>query len=64
MLNTTKDKPIPVFLPHVDQTPYTLEPVGRADPTDHNTAHVSIKRFKIVESPVKKGPACICNASS
>lgn len=31
------------FVPHVDQVPYTLEPVGRKDPTQHGSAEVRIK---------------------
>ena len=42
------------FLPHVDQIPYSLEPVGRDEPTEHRTAHGNIKRFKIGEPPKKK----------
>lgn len=42
------------FLPHVDQTPYALEPVGRDEPTNHNSAQVRVKRFTIGEPPRKK----------
>jgi hypothetical protein len=42
------------YLPHADQSPYTLIPIGRADdPTDHETARVKIKPFSIGD-PVKK----------
>lgn len=42
------------FLPHVDQTPYSLEPAGRDQPTNHNTGFVNIKKFKIGSPPKKK----------
>jgi len=36
------------YLPHADQVPYTLIPIGRTDdPTDHETARVKIKTFSI-----------------
>ena len=41
------------FLPHVDQVPYNVEPVGRAKPTEHRTAIMSVKRFKI-GAPARK----------
>jgi len=39
------------FLPHVDQTPYTLEPIGREEPTEHATGKVRIKAFQIDSPP-------------
>lgn len=42
------------YLPHADQVPYTIIPIGRSDdPADHETARVEIKSFSIGE-PVKK----------
>lgn len=42
------------YLPHADQVPYTLIPIGRTDdPTNHKTARVKIKSFSIGD-PVKK----------
>jgi hypothetical protein len=41
------------FLPHVDQVPYTVEPVGRDEPTEHRTGIMSVKRFKI-GAPARK----------
>lgn len=35
------------FMPHVDQVPYTLEPVGRDKPTEHQAGVINIKPFKI-----------------
>ena len=43
------------YLPHADQVPYTLIPIGRTDdPTDHGTAKVKIKSFSIGDSVKKK----------
>ncbi|MBU0990942.1 MAG: hypothetical protein KJ737_00495 [Proteobacteria bacterium] len=42
------------FLPHVEQIPYTLEPIGRDEPTEHTTGKVQIKRFEISSPPIKK----------
>lgn len=48
-------KLVRAFLPHVDQNPYTLEPIGRDEPTEHQTGIVNIKSFKIGDTPLKKG---------
>lgn len=42
------------FLPHVDQSPFTLEPVGRDEPTEHKTAQIRIKAFQIGNPPLAK----------
>lgn len=42
------------FLPHVDQIPYSLEPIGRNEPTEHRTALFNKKPFKIGAAPTKK----------
>lgn len=42
------------FLPHVDQIPYRIEPVGRNEPTEHRNGIVNITRFKIGDSVKKK----------
>lgn len=45
---------VKAYLPHADQVPYTLVPIGRTDdPTDHETGRVEIKAFTIGD-PVKK----------
>lgn len=36
-----------VFAPHVDQIPYTFEPVGRSVPTEHTSATVMVSPLKI-----------------
>jgi hypothetical protein len=41
------------FLPHVDQVPYKVEPVGRDEPKEHQTGIMSVKRFKI-GAPARK----------
>ena len=41
------------FLPHVDQVPYTLEPIGRNEPTEHSTAIQRIKKYQIGAPPKK-----------
>ncbi|WP_424948086.1 hypothetical protein [Candidatus Spongiihabitans sp.] len=38
------------FVPHVDQTPYTLEPVGRKNPTQHSSAELQVKPLNIQSS--------------
>ena len=38
------------FVPHVDQIPYTIEPIGRAEPTQHNSALVKIAPLRISHS--------------
>ena len=42
------------FLPHVDQTPLRIEPVGRKDPTDHVSGFINVKRFRIGDPIIKK----------
>jgi hypothetical protein len=34
------------FVPHVDQVPYTFEPIGRTDPTRHDDAIVRVSPLK------------------
>ena len=41
------------FVPHVDQTPYTFEPVGRIEPTRHDSAVVRVAPLKVGQ-PLKK----------
>jgi hypothetical protein len=41
------------FVPHVDQIPYTFEPVGRTDATSHASAIVKVTPLK-VDQPLKK----------
>lgn len=41
------------FIPHVDQTPYGFEPVGRSDPTEHKEARVRVSPLK-VDQPLKQ----------
>jgi hypothetical protein len=43
------------FVPHVDQVPNTLTPIGRKDPTQHNEAIVRISPLRIKESRSKPG---------
>lgn len=44
------------YLPHTEQVPYTIIPIGRSDdPADHETARVEIKPFSIGD-PVKNLP--------
>ena len=38
---------IQAFIPHVDQIPYTLIPVGRSESTVHNTANYQIEPLRI-----------------
>jgi len=38
---------IKVFVPHVDQIPMTLNPIGRADPTDHFRANFTLEPLRI-----------------
>jgi hypothetical protein len=40
------------FAPHIDQIPYTFEPIGRKDPTDHSSAVVRVAPLKI-DQPLK-----------
>lgn len=40
---------VKAFVPHVDQNPFTLVPVGRSQPTEHNIAHVKIIPLNIRE---------------
>jgi hypothetical protein len=41
------------FAPHVDQVPYTFEPIGRSTPTQHDTAVVKVAPLK-VDQPLKQ----------
>lgn len=41
------------FAPHVDQVPYSFEPVGRADATRHDKATVRVSSLK-VDQPLKR----------
>lgn len=41
------------FAPHVDQTPYAFEPIGRKSPTEHDQALVMVTPLR-VNSPLKK----------
>jgi len=42
------------YLPHTDQVPYALIPLGRSeDPKDHETARVKIKSFSVGD-PVRR----------
>lgn len=40
-----------VFIPHVDQIPYTLEPIGRKEATVHDKAYFSIEPLRIGKRP-------------
>ena len=35
------------FVPHVDQVPYTMEPVGRTDPEKHDSANLRVSPLRI-----------------
>lgn len=35
------------FSPHIDQIPYTLEPIGRSDPTEHDQAEARISPLRM-----------------
>lgn len=35
------------FAPHVDQVPYTFEPIGRKAATEHDSAIVSVSPLKV-----------------
>src|ERR1044071_1443043 len=41
------------FVPHVDQVPYTLEPIGRTHGTEHARADVKVAPLK-VDQPLKQ----------
>ena len=41
------------FVPHVDQTPYTFDPIGRTQATQHNSATVHVSPLK-VNQPLKQ----------
>lgn len=41
------------FAPHVDQVPYTFEPIGRADPTRHSDAVLRVSPLR-VNQPLRK----------
>ena len=38
---------IKAFVPHVDQTPYSFEPVGRTDPREHTHADIVVKPLSV-----------------
>ena len=41
------------FVPHVDQVPYTFEPIGRTDPEEHARAEVIVAPLK-VDQPLQR----------
>lgn len=41
------------YVPHIDQVPYTFEPIGRASPTEHDAAIVKVAPLK-VDQPLKQ----------
>lgn len=41
------------FAPHIDQTPYTFEPIARTQATEHNSATVRVSPLK-VDQPLKQ----------
>jgi hypothetical protein len=41
------------FAPHIDQIPYTFEPVGRSQATEHNSAIVRVSPLK-VDQPLRQ----------
>ena len=41
------------FAPHVDQIPYTFEPIGRTQATEHDSAKVRVSPLR-VDQPLKK----------
>jgi hypothetical protein len=41
------------FVPHVDQTPYTFEPIGRTQATEHTRADVRVAPLK-VDQPLRQ----------
>ena len=45
--NLSRGALIFAFVPHVDQIPYTLEPIGRKDATQHDSAVFRIKPLNI-----------------
>ena len=42
-----------VFVPHVDQVPYTFEPIGRTEADQHDSAEVRVAPLR-VNQPLKK----------
>jgi hypothetical protein len=44
---------ISAFIPHVDQIPYTFEPVGRSVATEHESAEILVAPLK-VDQPLKQ----------
>ena len=44
---------IHAFVPHVDQTPFTLEPIGRDDPRGHDSAVARVSALR-VDAPLKR----------
>ena len=51
------------FAPHVAQTPFTLIPVGRDEPTEHNTAIVKIAPLDI-RSVLRYPKLPVCSIAS
>ena len=47
---------IVAFLPHVDQVPYTFEPIGRKEADRHNSALVKVSPLR-VDQPLRRPPA-------
>lgn len=41
------------FVPHVDQIPYTIEPIGRVQPDRHDSASLKIAPLRITDSRTK-----------
>lgn len=41
------------FVPHVDQIPYTIEPIGRLEPDNHDSARVRVAPLA-VDAPLKQ----------
>jgi len=44
---------IHAFVPYIDETPYTFEPVGRTDPRSHTTAEIKVAPLA-VNQPLKQ----------
>lgn len=47
------------FAPHIDQIPYTFEPVGRSQATEHNSAIVRVSPLK-VDQPLEANRSLCC----
>ena len=44
---------VQAFIPHVDQTPYTFEPIGRNQATEHGEARIKVAPLK-VDQPLRE----------